>query len=56
MTVKERILLSRLAEKIDRQPDYAERIGISVSVAVRTFPLKDRVKRRTGIMEAAGIV
>ena len=28
MTVKERILAIRLIEKIDRNPEYAERIGV----------------------------
>ena len=30
MTVKERILSIRLSERIDRQPEYANRIGVSV--------------------------
>ena len=28
MTVKERILAIRLIEKIDRNPEYAEKVGI----------------------------
>ena len=29
MTVKERILAIRLIEKIDRNPEYAEKVGIT---------------------------
>lgn len=37
MTARERILLIKLLEKQERNPDYAKRIGIQVSM-VKTDP------------------
>lgn len=36
MTVKERIMTIRLSEKINRQPEYANNIGLTVSSKKKT--------------------
>lgn len=35
MTVRERILILKLMEKQQKQPDYAERIGIQTGIVSR---------------------
>ena len=36
MTVRERVLASRLIERIDRNDSFAKRVGLSYTVAART--------------------
>ena len=43
MTTRERILALKLLEKQERKPEYAERIGIQVSM-VKTDPKITEVK------------
>lgn len=43
MTVRERVIASRLFEKTDRHGEYAKRIGLSCAlVAVRVDAIEDR--------------
>lgn len=41
MTVRERILALRLLEKQERNPEYAKRIGIQVSIVKKDPKVKE---------------
>ena len=45
MTVRERVIASRLAMKIDAQGSYAEHIGLSYEVKPTEKTVKDIIKK-----------
>lgn len=56
MTTRERILTIRLSEKVEKQPEYADRIGV---VLTDRHPKKDRPELRCNVnkeMEKRAIV
>ena len=45
VTVKNRIATIRLADKIEKKKDYAEKIGVSVNLKNRISEIKKTAKR-----------
>jgi len=48
MSVRQRILAIRLGEKIARQPEYAERLGISQDETKRSFTVEEVEQNEKG--------
>ena len=51
MTVKERIIAIRLADKMRRNPEYANQIGLKIEKSRNNSIETQDVKKQTGINE-----
>jgi len=49
MSVRKRILTIKLSEKLQKNPEYAKKIGVSVDLAVKQNDSEEKVGEKTDI-------
>lgn len=49
MSVRKRILAIKLSEKLQKNPEYAKKVGVSVNLAVKQNKQEEKVEEKTDI-------